>query len=280
MDQQEWTRVVEAATRAPSIHNTQPWSFTADGDRLLVRTDPSRALRALDPSGRQRIVSGGVAVEFAVVALAATGRAAEVDLPPDPADPDLLATVTVTGPREPEERDRAPGAAIAERHTERAPFLSRAVPDEVVDRLQAIAGDLRVWLEPISGEDEEVATAFLVSRAEEIEQGEPEYLAELQQWMRTDPAAVDGIPVAAVPADDPSARPSNWSVRDFLVGSRSGDGPSGRDLDPDARRPRWSGRPSSSWAPTATTGRRGRPPAARWAGSCSRRPPPGWPPHR
>ncbi|MEX5719456.1 Acg family FMN-binding oxidoreductase [Geodermatophilus maliterrae] len=235
MDQQEWTRVVEAATRAPSIHNTQPWLFRVDGDRLAVRTDPSRALATLDPSGRQRVLSCGVAVEFAVVALTAAGYATEVDVLPDAGDPDLLATVAVPGRYEPDEEDGVLGQAIAARHTERAPFLPRAVPGELVDRLQATAGAFRVWLRPISGADEEVATVFLLSRAEEIEQGEPEYLAELERWMRTDPTAVDGIPVGAVPGEDPATRPSNWLVRDFVVGSR----PAGRrhGLDPDAPPP-------------------------------------------
>ena len=236
MDQQAWTRVVEAATRAPSIHNTQPWSFVADGDRLTVRTDPSRALRTLDPSGRQRVVSCGVAVEFAVVALTAAGSATEVELLPDPADPDLLATVTVTGPWEPDEEDRVLDEAIDARHTERAPFLPQAVPADLVERLQAVAGAFRVWLEPVTTGDEEVATVFLISRAEEIERGEPEYLAELERWMRTDPAAVDGIPVGAVPGEDPATRPSNWLVRDFVVGSRPAGG-APRGLDPDAPPP-------------------------------------------
>ncbi|PRY50056.1 hypothetical protein LY71_10492 [Geodermatophilus tzadiensis] len=240
MDRQEWTRVVEAATRAPSIHNTQPWLFRADGDRLTVRTDPSRALSALDPSGRQRVVSCGVAVEFAVVALTAAGRATDVDVLPDPADPDLLATVTVTGDWEPDDEDGDLARAIGTRHTERAPFLPRAVPAGVVDRLQAVAGAFRVWLKPISDADEEVATVFLLSRAEEIEQGEPEYLAELERWVRTDPAAVDGIPVGAVPGEDPATRPSNWLVRDFVVGSRPAGRVPGGDLDappPDVERP-------------------------------------------
>ena len=237
VERQDWTRVVEAATRAPSIHNTQPWSFTADGERLTVRTDPERGLHSLDPRGRQRLISCGVAVEFAAITLAAAGHAVDVELLPVAADPDLLAVVTVTGPHEPEERDRALGEAIASRHTERAPFLSRAVPAEVVDRLQATAGASRVWFTPITGEDEEVTTAFLVGRAEEIEQREPEYLAELQRWIRTDPAAVDGIPVGAVPQADPSTRPSNWLIRDFVVGSRASESAGGRGLDPDAPPP-------------------------------------------
>src|SRR3954451_22009710 len=38
--------------------------------------------------------------------------------------------------------------------------------------------------------------------------------------MRTDPSAVDGVPVEAVPAGDPRDRPSNWLVRDLAAGSR------------------------------------------------------------
>ncbi|WP_336033095.1 Acg family FMN-binding oxidoreductase [Geodermatophilus sp. FMUSA9-8] len=235
MEQQQWTRIVGAATRAPSIHNTQPWRFTASGDSLQVRTDPARALHALDRSGRQRIVSCGVAVEFAVVALRALGSTVDVEVLPDPADPDLLATLTVTGRQAVDTRAEELAAAIDARHTERAPFLPRAVPSEVLDRIQDTAGELRVWSKAIAGEDEEVTATFLVSRAEEIEQREPEYLEELQQWMRTDPAAADGIPVAAVPAEDPAVRPSNWLIRDFVVGSR----PAGshRGLDPDAPPP-------------------------------------------
>jgi nitroreductase len=235
MERSQWTRVVAAATRAPSIHNTQPWRFTAAGDRLEVRTDPTRALHTLDPTGRQRIVSCGVAAEFAVVTLAALGRTVDVELLPDPADPDLLTTLTVTGRSPSDGHTGDLAAAIDARHTERAPFLPRAVPRELLDRLQATAGELRVWSKPVTGEDEEVTAAFLVGRAEEIERREPGYLAELQQWMRTDPAAVDGIPVAAVPAEDPASRPSNWLVRDFVAGSRPPARPS--DLDPDAPPP-------------------------------------------
>ena len=236
MDKTEWTDVVAAATRAPSIHNTQPWRFTATEARLDVHTDPKRALHALDPSGRQRIISCGVAVEFAAVTLRARGRDVTVELLPDPADPDHLARLTVTGEHhEPEDSDLA--AAIERRHTSRAPFLPQAVPGELVEQLQRVAGTFTVWLKPITESEEEVATVFLIARAEELEQGEPEYVAELQSWLRTDPAAVDGIPVEAVPSEDPATRPSNWLIRDFVVGSRPADRPVFREVDADAPPP-------------------------------------------
>ena len=220
MEQHDWTQVVAAATRAPSIHNTQPWRFAATPERLDVFLDPDRSLPVLDPSARQQVISCGSAVEFALVALAASGRTAEVDLLPDAGDADHLATIRVTGARTALPEHRAQAEAIDRRHTVRAAFQPRAVPAELVDRLQAEAGEFGTWVKPITRSEEEVATVFLISRAEEMEQGDPAYLAELQRWLRTDPAAVDGVPVEAVPSGDPNARPSDWLIRDFVVGDR------------------------------------------------------------
>jgi nitroreductase len=220
MNERQWTEIVTAATKAPSIHNTQPWLFTPHRDRLEVFTDPDRALPVLDPTGRQRVISCGGAVEFAVVAIRAQGYGVEVTQLPDARDLDHLATLRVTGPTAPTETDRTRSAAIENRHTQRGAFLARAVPSDFVDRMQTEAAEFGVWVKHVSQSEEEVATVFLISRAEEMEQGEPAYLAELERWLRTDPGAVDGVPVEAVPSADPATRPSNWLIRDFVVGSR------------------------------------------------------------
>ena len=238
MEEQDWVQVVAAATRAPSIHNTQPWRFVAGPESLDVYLDTERALPVLDPTARQQIISCGSAVEFAVVALTAAGYDGEVDLLTDDGDPDHLAKVTITGAGEPSEEDRALAAAIDRRHTVRATFEPRALPEELVDRLQREAAVHDTWFKPITRSEEEVATVFLVSRAEEMEQSDPAYLAELQSWMRTDPGAVDGVPVEAVPSEDPRTRPSNWLIRDFVAGQRDGSGsPFLAATDPDAPPP-------------------------------------------
>ncbi|MCZ2817962.1 hypothetical protein O2W16_17815 [Modestobacter sp. VKM Ac-2984] len=221
-DQAQWTQVVEQAVRAPSIHNTQPWTFTAAGDRLEVRRDSSRALPAIDPTGRQQVLSCGVAVHFAVVALRAAGFATDVDLVPDPADPEHLATVRVVGPAEPSASDVRLAAAIDARHTDRAPFLAEPLPAGLVDRLQAEAGRDGVWLKPISRVEEEAAVAVLLDQGEQQELRDPAYLAELQAWTRTDPEAPDGVPVAALPTE---GRATNFAVRDFAGGGGPHDVP-------------------------------------------------------
>ncbi|WP_269194584.1 Acg family FMN-binding oxidoreductase [Blastococcus sp. VKM Ac-2987] len=220
VEEQDWAQVVAAATRAPSIHNTQPWRFVARPDRLELFLDPDRALPVLDPSARQQVISCGTALEFAVVALAARGWEAEVEELPDAAEPTHLAGVRITPGGEPSADDRALAAAIDHRHTVRAPFEARTVPDDLVQRLQAGARAFGTWLKPITRSEEEVATVFLISRAEEMEQGDPAYLAELEGWLRTDPTAVDGVPIGAVPSGDPHERASNWLIRDFVAGQR------------------------------------------------------------
>ncbi|MGY1748788.1 Acg family FMN-binding oxidoreductase [Modestobacter sp. SYSU DS0511] len=213
LDADRWTQVVERAVRAPSIHNTQPWSFRADRDRLEVRHDPSRALPAVDPTGRQQVLSVGVAVELAVVALAALGVAAEVEVLPDPADPELVAVVRVTGEHEPSAADQRAAEAIGQRHTERARFLGQPLPAGLVERLERTLGRDGVWLKLIDHSEEETAVSTLLGEAEESEQRDPAYLAELRAWTRTDPASPDGVPAAAVP--DGEQRTSNMPVRDF-----------------------------------------------------------------
>ena len=47
---------------APSVHNTQPWWFSADGQEISLHADAGRQLLAADPRGREMMISYGAAV--------------------------------------------------------------------------------------------------------------------------------------------------------------------------------------------------------------------------
>ena len=64
-------KAVARASRAPSIHNTQPWHFVVRPDVLELRGESDRQLRALDPTGRQMVISCGCALFNARVGLVA-----------------------------------------------------------------------------------------------------------------------------------------------------------------------------------------------------------------
>src|SRR3954454_16150856 len=63
----------DVAMQAPSVHNTQTWRIEWQPDRLVRRADRSRQLAALDPLGRELVLSVGAALFNARVALAARG---------------------------------------------------------------------------------------------------------------------------------------------------------------------------------------------------------------
>src|SRR5688572_15759901 len=87
---------VALATRAPSLHNTQPWRWAFDERTVHLRADRLHWLPATDPEGRDLLLSCGAALHHLRVALAARGVATEVQRFPDPADPDHLATLRLS----------------------------------------------------------------------------------------------------------------------------------------------------------------------------------------
>ena len=54
--------LLTAATAAPSLHNSQPWSFDVVAGHVTVYADPSRKLRRSDPSGRSPLIGCGAAL--------------------------------------------------------------------------------------------------------------------------------------------------------------------------------------------------------------------------
>jgi nitroreductase len=210
-------RAAVRATLAPSIHNTQPWRFVLADGTLEIRADRSRQLRVLDPFCRQLTLSCGCALFNARVSLAAAGCAVRVERFPEPADPDLLARLTVVGepsefgdPAEIAELD----AAVEQRRSNRRRFADEEVPRQVVDALVDAAVAEGAELFPIVDQGHRITTALLTQRADESENADPAYRAELRAWTSDDPAAPEGVPSSAVPYVDGTAA-DDIPIRDF-----------------------------------------------------------------
>jgi hypothetical protein len=72
------TILLEAATRAPSTHNSQPWRFSVGGDDLVVHKDSGISLPYSDPAERYAHISIGILLHHLTVAAAAIGQVIEV----------------------------------------------------------------------------------------------------------------------------------------------------------------------------------------------------------
>ncbi len=190
----EIEKALKAATLAPSPHNTQPWRFEVVGDQVDLLLDESRILPVADPRGREARMSCGAALFNLRMSLRAQGLPVHVRLLPDPARPDVLARVRVSGslPAKPDERLLA--TAIAHRHTNRRPFEDRAVPDGLQKTLRqaALAEGARLVLIDQPARYSSIATLLRV--AEYTQRDDPKFQQELDQWVAADTNRTDGVP--------------------------------------------------------------------------------------
>jgi len=206
-------RAAVRATLAPSVHNTQPWRLHLRDGQLDVYVDRTRQLAVLDPTSRQMIISVGCAIMNARVSIAGDGVGLAVHRFPDQQRPDLLASLTATA----EEVD--PGLApldhvIELRQTNRRQFADDEVPGPVMDVLEAAAEAEGASLFVVRDPAQRVTVASLSQHADDVENLNPAYRAELRAWTTDDPGRRDGVPGLAVPHVDGTAQ-DEVPIRDF-----------------------------------------------------------------
>lgn len=195
--------VAAAAIRAPSLHNSQPWRFALRDGAVQVLADPRRQLAVADRTGWAMRIACGAAVFNARLALAVNGTPARVTVRPEPGDPTLIARLLPDTPRPPTPAERSLFDAIARRHSNRRPFWPEPVPSPQRVRLVEAARDEGGWLELLVGMGPLSVLAQIASSADRVLRRDPEYQAELSEWIRTT-AGPDGVPVTAgAPAAEP-----------------------------------------------------------------------------
>jgi hypothetical protein len=136
----EARRIVEYATAAPSVHNTQPWAWRIDGEVIELYADTDLRLLSEDPVGRNLVISCGAALHHLQVAAGSLGWSTAVDRVAGTSGSALLARIRLS----PSGRavDQAPLSTLGERRTDRRRFTSWPVPDA---RLQHLVGAANQW---------------------------------------------------------------------------------------------------------------------------------------
>jgi hypothetical protein len=195
------------------VHNTQPWRLHMKDGRLNVYADRSRQLHVLDPTSRQLLISCGCAVLNARVALAGAGLAVDVWRSTAPMQDDLLASLAPTGGPA-DQQLAALDPVIEVRQTNRRQFSDEQVPESVIATLEAAAAAEGASLFVVRDPDQRTVVASLSQHADDIENLDPAYRAELRAWTSEDPSRRDGVPALAVPHVDGSAH-DDVPIRDF-----------------------------------------------------------------
>jgi nitroreductase len=185
---------IALASHAPSVHNSQPWSWTLGRHVVHLGTDLHRWLPATDADGRDLTVSCGAALHHLRVALAAAGVRTSVHRIPNPAEPDRLATLELR-PGPAGEADFAAAAAITRRRTDRRPFGDWRIPEDTRRQLEDAAVGQGAILREVGAGRPRSALLEAIRVAAAAQQDVPGYATELATWTggRT---GDDGIPAA------------------------------------------------------------------------------------
>jgi hypothetical protein len=174
-------KAVELACRAPSLHNSQPWRWTASDTVVELHADAHRVVRSHDSSGREALISCGVALDHFRTAMAAAGWNTTVEQFPNPDKLDHVASITFARLKSvPQDvRDRAD--AILHRRTDRLPFRTPNDWESFEPMLRDLAdGDLATL--DVLSDDARPELAEASRLTESLRRDDDFYHAELQWW--------------------------------------------------------------------------------------------------
>ena len=189
-------RAVAAAVRAPSLHNTQPWRFRLEPDRIEVWGDPDRRLPVTDPAGWGVRIAVGAATYNLRLAATVGGAPLDVAWLPSPDRSDLLAVLTPAPARPATPVEHRLFRAIPLRSSNRRPFRPEPVPLAARAELTAAAKAEAAWLELVTGTVPVAAVAEIANAANRVLNRDPAYVEELRSWTRGAESA-DGVPASA-----------------------------------------------------------------------------------
>ncbi|BBX29712.1 Acg family FMN-binding oxidoreductase [Mycolicibacterium alvei] len=219
------TNAVQLASRAPSLHNTQPWRLVVEGNDVHLHLDPGRVVAATDRSSREAIISCGVLLDHLRVAMAAAGWTTGVDRFPNPNDPDHLATLQFSPMDLVTDAHRRRADAILARRTDRLPMAGYAGFDSFEALLRVRLADGPVHLDVLA-EEMRADVAEAAALTETLRLYDSAYHSELA-WWTTPFATEDGIPQSALISAAESERVA--VARTFPVTSHSDRRPAVRD---------------------------------------------------
>jgi hypothetical protein len=172
---EELRELVRCATLAANGHNTQPWRFHLDPDRITISPDFSRRTPAVDPDDHHLWVSLGCAAENLVQAAGIVGRHADVEL----TSQDVRIVLTHSA------AERVPLAdAIFQRQCTRADYDGRPLPGEVLWALEQAGAGNGVELRLMTERSQTEAVLEYVTAGNSAQMRDPAFLAELKHWIR------------------------------------------------------------------------------------------------
>ena len=142
--------LVASAILAANPHNTQPWLFVVNPNRIDLFADIKRNIGTIDPYLREMYEGLGCALENLVLAAQAKGYAHNLKLMPDPTSKAHVASISLISNTNSNTTSAATTAdlsealslynAIPQRHTNRGPYdENRPVTQNILQSLESLS---------------------------------------------------------------------------------------------------------------------------------------------
>ncbi|QLL08749.1 Acg family FMN-binding oxidoreductase [Mycobacterium vicinigordonae] len=204
MDTEVLRTAIRLAGRAPSVHNSQPWKFVAEGDAIHLFVDRCRTVPATDHSGRETLISCGAVLDHLRIAMQALGWDSHTTRFPNPGNAGHLATVDFTPTDHIMRVQRNRAKAILHRRTDRLPLDRPAFWDWFEPTLRnTVGGDVATIDVLADHHRRQLADASRLTASLRVD--DPSYHAELDWW--TSPFVLsEGVPPSALASDTESLR--------------------------------------------------------------------------
>ena len=188
--------------RAPSAHNTQPWTLDYRADEVVIGVDPARSLPASDPTGRDLALGLGAFAETCLIVAAGAGLAVGCALDGDGRIRLVRAARVYSTP--------FTAGDVAARRVARGAYRPGVV----------LPGDVRGLEDGLVHVPSRELAADL-ARADRWMFGSPPVVGELRAWLRLDPRdpryGEDGLTGPALGLGRVAARALDVALRGYRV---------------------------------------------------------------
>ncbi|MCZ8320143.1 MAG: Tat pathway signal protein [Novosphingobium sp.] len=179
----ELEELIRMATLAANGHNTQPWRFRLDDQKVVILPDFARRTAVVDPDDHHLFVSLGCATENLVIAAAALGLGSDVVIGAG-AEPQI--DIALPG--------ALPGAqdlyqAIPQRQSTRSVYDGQPISTADMALLEAAAREEGVSVLFFTEAADRDAILDFVIQGNSVQMNDPAFIQELRQWLRFSPAS-------------------------------------------------------------------------------------------
>lgn len=221
----DFFQLVEYAVKAPSGHNTQPWKFRLDENRIEILPDLSKSLPIVDTNNRELYISLGCAAENLIIAASTFGYKSEI----------FISVEGIISIKLNKSNNIQPDTLFDQiniRQANRKVYLNKIIADEDVKKcIPSISAEDEIYFYQWNKKSPEFETIkHCILKGNNLQMENKEFIEELKAWMRFNKKQADkhrdGLSYAVFGAPNLPACISKPIISYFLNGKSQNEGDS------------------------------------------------------